>query len=377
MKVTKVSVGILICLCVVFETLANIQTPNVQAAHGLPYINEFSSYTTNDDWVEIYNPSQYPWPTDGWLLRDNTASQTMPLPDVLAPYSYTVIQFNGFLNRDTDTIKIVRDTGSVVDSVTYSNTHSAAIKASILGKTTSRKNNSGTIWEESFPTKQFSNKNFFVNLATTLPNSQRRISRPSEDQIRVRAYNDTQILFSRLKIDLETVGSFWIDRNECTNVNDTASPICSVNDSPSWSQLSPGVYEGGTATIYDTYGNIIDSSTITSFVVDDQKPLITHAQTPFVNTLQNEVELHAQAQDENQLASISVSIHPLRADGGCANQTQMIARLTERVNESNNAWFTLPLSQIPAGTYCALYHATDAARNNSNPQLTKYKFTVL
>lgn len=376
MNITKQCLRILVSVSVLLVAITSFNPVPARAEWGRPYINEFSSYSTDDDWVEIYNPHTYALYTSGWTLRDSTSSNVRTFPDTIEGGRFIIFAFGDSLNRTGDTIRIINHNNQVVESITYSNTQSAPIKASILGKTTSKKNDQGSIWEESFSTKYVSNSRPTATLAPILPNTQQSATRPGENPIRVRIYYDHINLFAQLRLTLTEVGSFSIERSDCMSQGNSSSIICAASDSKTWEHLAPGVYAGGEASIYDIHENLIDTMAIPGFVVDNEKPTVTSYLQPEINHLTDTVSFVASATDDNALRAINVSIHPTRADGGCANQNYMITRLTQVAGAHEPTSLQLNSNQLAPGNYCALYHATDTARNNSNPNLSKTTFTV-
>ncbi len=85
-------------------------------------INEFVSNPNTDEleWIEIYNPCDASTDLTGWTVRDATLKATEFIQMSVNPLSYIVIiDPNGQLNNDGDTIELVDSQGLVIDSITY------------------------------------------------------------------------------------------------------------------------------------------------------------------------------------------------------------------------------------------------------------------
>jgi hypothetical protein len=88
-------------------------------------INEFSSYESSDDWVELFAYED----TDisGWILRDTATTKvaTIPAGIIIGPTqtsSYYVIDAGNRLNQDGDIIKILKsDDSTIVNQLPYGN----------------------------------------------------------------------------------------------------------------------------------------------------------------------------------------------------------------------------------------------------------------
>ena len=84
------------------------------------WINEFSSYSS-DDWVEIYNDSSDPVTLGIYQLRDETESHNITLVGEIAPRGFVVVDYNNYLNKGGDTIKLVSASNkdNIFDQVQY------------------------------------------------------------------------------------------------------------------------------------------------------------------------------------------------------------------------------------------------------------------
>lgn len=83
-------------------------------------INEFSSDTS--DWIEIFSTSAETIDLTNYRLRDSTDSNKKDLSGSLLPGNFLSISFSNYLNKDTDSIKLIVVSGGVetiIDEVAY------------------------------------------------------------------------------------------------------------------------------------------------------------------------------------------------------------------------------------------------------------------
>lgn len=85
-------------------------------------INEFSSYGSSGDWVELYAIEDTE--ISGWLLRDTATSvmKTIPSGVIIGPSTtqFYVVDVGDRLNKGTDIIKLLKpDNVTVVDQISY------------------------------------------------------------------------------------------------------------------------------------------------------------------------------------------------------------------------------------------------------------------
>ena len=83
-------------------------------------INEFSSYDSPGDWVELYAIET----TDisGWHLRDTSATNDKIIPEgtMLNAGSFYIIEYSNYLDKSGDVIYLKKaDNSTVVDSIPY------------------------------------------------------------------------------------------------------------------------------------------------------------------------------------------------------------------------------------------------------------------
>lgn len=85
------------------------------------FINEFSSSTSDDDWIEIYNSGPESIDLGDYRLRDDTATNKLDLGDMLAPQGFKVFQWSNKLNNSGDIIKLIlkNDENNITDQVAY------------------------------------------------------------------------------------------------------------------------------------------------------------------------------------------------------------------------------------------------------------------
>jgi hypothetical protein len=83
-------------------------------------INEFSSYNTSGDWIELYNKETSEIPLDGWSINDSTGEiKAFTSSDSISAGDYLVVDVSNRLNQGDDTIKLLNSSGVTVDQVTY------------------------------------------------------------------------------------------------------------------------------------------------------------------------------------------------------------------------------------------------------------------
>lgn len=85
-------------------------------------INEFSSYETSGDWVEIYSDEANDTDISGWMLKDTSSSviETVPANTKIGPSNkFFVFDAGNRLNKGGDTIYLVKTDGSIASQVSY------------------------------------------------------------------------------------------------------------------------------------------------------------------------------------------------------------------------------------------------------------------
>jgi len=99
-------------------------------------INEFSSFDSSNDWVEIYSSQDVD--ISGWILRDSASSKVSTIPEdtSIGPsssYFYIIDaknRLNKGFNKDGDKIRILKsDDTTEVDSIIYGDIEGSAICA--------------------------------------------------------------------------------------------------------------------------------------------------------------------------------------------------------------------------------------------------------
>ncbi|MEK7558685.1 MAG: lamin tail domain-containing protein [Patescibacteria group bacterium] len=84
------------------------------------YINEFSSGTSDSDWVEIYNSDSNSLSLSDYILRDSTSSNKILLTGEIIGFGFAVFNWSNKLNNDGDTIRLLlKSDESSVDQVIY------------------------------------------------------------------------------------------------------------------------------------------------------------------------------------------------------------------------------------------------------------------
>ncbi|MDX1523825.1 MAG: lamin tail domain-containing protein, partial [Anaerolineae bacterium] len=81
---------------------------------------------SKDEWIELYNPNDWPVGLGGWQLSDNTAKPfDFPVDVVIPPRGLVVIyraDFGFALNNGGDTVTLSHPNGTIIDQTTYSGT---------------------------------------------------------------------------------------------------------------------------------------------------------------------------------------------------------------------------------------------------------------
>ncbi len=99
---------------------------NSLPANAQVVINEFESWKTSGDWIEIYAVEN----TDisGWIIRDSAESivKTIPSSVIIGPSTspYYIIEVGNRLNKESDIIKLLKqDDTTIVDQIAYGSEH--------------------------------------------------------------------------------------------------------------------------------------------------------------------------------------------------------------------------------------------------------------
>lgn len=84
-------------------------------------INEFSSGSSHDDWVELYNTATESADLSGYILSDS-GPNSKNLSGSIPSYGFFVIDFNNYLNTPIDSVQLYNGT-NLVDSIPYGGTN--------------------------------------------------------------------------------------------------------------------------------------------------------------------------------------------------------------------------------------------------------------
>lgn len=109
------------------------------------YINEFSSFS-NDDWVEFYNDADSDIDLSLYRLRDSTATNKLDPSGAIPAHGYIALDWSNKLNKDGDSIKLVKkdDESVIEDEISYgTSTIPTALTAS---QSVGRKTDGSTEW---------------------------------------------------------------------------------------------------------------------------------------------------------------------------------------------------------------------------------------
>ena len=95
----------------------------IEVVGGAPaevVINEFSSYNSTGDWLELYNKGTSQVLLDGWSLNDSASEiHAFGAGDNISAGGYLVVDVDDRLNIGGDTIILLNSSGIIVDQVTY------------------------------------------------------------------------------------------------------------------------------------------------------------------------------------------------------------------------------------------------------------------
>lgn len=104
--------------CSIFFLILFFIFPNKTFANL--YINEFSSGTSDGDWVEIYNSDSNSLSLSDYILRDSTSSNKIVLTGEIIGYGFAAFNWSNKLNNDGDTIRLLlKSDESSIDQVIY------------------------------------------------------------------------------------------------------------------------------------------------------------------------------------------------------------------------------------------------------------------
>ncbi|HSA83636.1 MAG TPA: lamin tail domain-containing protein [Patescibacteria group bacterium] len=111
------------------------------------WINEFSSYESSNDWMEIYNDGDTTVDLSSYKFRDESASNKVILSGSIQPGEFLEVNLKNYLNKDGDTIKLVdiTDESNILDEVHYGNSGNDSL-APESGQSAGRNPDGGTQW---------------------------------------------------------------------------------------------------------------------------------------------------------------------------------------------------------------------------------------
>jgi len=156
---------VIFCLVFVFGYLSIVTEVKAQIV-----INEFSSYESSGDWVELFAMEDAT--ISGWILRDTATSKMATIPQGISigPSStsrFYVINVGDRLNRDGDVIKLLKQDDSIlVDQISYGTQGEVCVPGQ--GQSVGRyPDSNATIDRFSSPTQGTSNNNAALNPCPT------------------------------------------------------------------------------------------------------------------------------------------------------------------------------------------------------------------
>ncbi|KKU09144.1 MAG: putative cell surface glycoprotein, partial [Candidatus Woesebacteria bacterium GW2011_GWB1_45_5] len=143
-------------------------------------INEFSSFDSSGDWVELYAIEN----TDisGWILRDAAASKMETIPDgtAIGPSGFYVVEVGNRLNVDGDIVKLLMpDDVTIVNQIPYGS--EGGVCAPGQGGSVGRVDNGNVVERFAAPTKGLTNTGAQLNPCPTPTPSPTRSPTPTPD----------------------------------------------------------------------------------------------------------------------------------------------------------------------------------------------------
>ncbi|MBI4080326.1 MAG: lamin tail domain-containing protein [Candidatus Levybacteria bacterium] len=110
------------------------------------YINEISSYTT-DDWVEIYNNGSDVIDLSPYRIRDSSTSNKLDLSGTINGNSYAVFDWYNKINKSGDEVKLVLivDEANIIDRVSFGDKN-AGTQSPGENQTLGREGDGGDSW---------------------------------------------------------------------------------------------------------------------------------------------------------------------------------------------------------------------------------------
>lgn len=87
------------------------------------YINEFSSSSSDADWIEIYNSDGVEVDLSNYIIKDSSNSNKLELTGTIPANGFATFDWSDRLNNPGDTIslRLKDDENNIIDQVTYGN----------------------------------------------------------------------------------------------------------------------------------------------------------------------------------------------------------------------------------------------------------------
>jgi len=182
---------------------------------GQVLINEFSSWSTSDDWVELINIGNTTVDLSEYLLRDSTQTNKVILSGQLDPGGFAAFSFSNRLNRSDDMVRLLKVAGETeeeVDNIPYGKNDQVC--APLENESVGRVSDGGnTIDRFSQPTKNSSNNNSNLNpcpfsTETVQPTVKATISpKPTVRSIAYTTNSPTQVILEVSDVTTPTIRS--------------------------------------------------------------------------------------------------------------------------------------------------------------------------
>ncbi len=112
------------------------------------YVNEFSSFTSDDDWIELHNTEPNSILLENYCIQDDSSTNKLLLEGTIATGEFILFNWTNKLNKSDDVIKLFfncDESQPPIDQVTYGKSEKDVVAPS-EGQTAGRKTDGGEEW---------------------------------------------------------------------------------------------------------------------------------------------------------------------------------------------------------------------------------------
>ncbi|MCK6255718.1 phospholipase D-like domain-containing protein [Fictibacillus sp. KIGAM418] len=157
--------GLIISLCTTSFLGTFYQGQKAEAVTTHPVINEVAWMGTtadaNDEWIELYNPSQVPVDLSGWVLKSADGTPSIQLTGKIEPNGYYLLErsddttvpgikanmiYTGALSNTGETLELIDPQNTIQDSIGSWYAGDAATKATMERKDAASTGNEASNW---------------------------------------------------------------------------------------------------------------------------------------------------------------------------------------------------------------------------------------